>query len=177
MAKKVFILPGLYNSGPDHWQTYWEIEHGFERIIQEDWETPVKDDWINRIDEAVTKHALENVILIGHSLACSTVAFWAAKFNRKIHGALLVGPSDTECEIYPPGTTGFKPMPLNRIPFRTIIIASTNDEYVSVERAKQFSNAWGSELVMAGELGHINSASKLASWEFGYRILRNLIET
>ncbi|PWT98751.1 MAG: alpha/beta hydrolase [Bacteroidetes bacterium] len=177
MSKKVFILPGLYNSGPDHWQTYWESEHGFERINQDNWETPVKDEWIKRIDETVTKFPLGNVVLIGHSLACSTVAWWAAKYNRKIHGALLVGPSDTECDIYPPGTSGFMPMPLNQIPFRTIIIASTNDEYVSVARAQQFAKAWGSELVMAGALGHINSASKLESWEFGYNVLKNLIES
>ena len=41
----VFNLPGLYNSGPQHWQTYWENEYGFKRIEQNNWDEPVCDDW------------------------------------------------------------------------------------------------------------------------------------
>jgi hypothetical protein len=33
----VLILPGLYNSGPEHWQSRWESRHpGFRRIQQDD---------------------------------------------------------------------------------------------------------------------------------------------
>lgn len=34
MNTTVFTLPGLYNSGPQHWQSYWENEYGFIRIEQ-----------------------------------------------------------------------------------------------------------------------------------------------
>jgi predicted alpha/beta hydrolase family esterase len=170
----VFILPGLYNSGPQHWQSHWEQEYGFTRIHQQDWETPVCEDWITTLDQAVTQHPLDQVILAGHSLACCTVAHWAYRFNRPIKGALLVGPSDVEAPSYPPGTTGFQPMPLNKLPFPAVTVASTNDEYVTVERAQQFADAWGSKLVVIGDYGHINSASNLGNWPEGLALLKQL---
>ena len=106
-----FTVPGLYNSGPQHWQTHWEKEYGFTRIEQKEWETPVCNDWLQTIDDTVTQYPLEEVILIGHSLACCTIVRWAEKYKRIIKGALLVGPSDVEAPSYPPGTTGFSPMP------------------------------------------------------------------
>ena len=170
----IFILPGLFNSGPQHWQTHWEQEHGFTRINQKDWETPVCEDWTNTIDAVVTQHSLDQVILVGHSLACCTVVHWANKFNRVIKGALLVGPSDVDAPSYPPGTSGFGPMPLNKLAFPSITITSSNDEYVSIERAQQFAAAWGSKLVNIGDYGHINSASNLGNWPEGMALLKQL---
>ena len=167
----IFTLPGLNNSGPEHWQTHWEKRYGFTRIEQKDWDRPLCADWIRTIDETIQKYPMQQVLLVAHSLACSTVVHWAAKYGRAIRGALLVGPSDTEAPSYPPGTTGFKPMPLSRLSFPSIIIASTDDVFVSMQRAKQFATAWGSELVNAGALGHINSASNLGDWDFGYQVL------
>src|SRR5690242_3295476 len=109
---QIFILPGLGNSGEKHWQTLWENRYGFTRINQRDWETTVCDEWITTIQETIAKQESNQVILIGHSLACTTVAYWAKKYNQHIKGALLVGPSDTEADTYPPGTTGFNPIPL-----------------------------------------------------------------
>ncbi|AXY78332.1 alpha/beta hydrolase [Paraflavitalea soli] len=170
----IFILPGLNNSGPQHWQTQWETAYGFTRIEQLDWDTPVCEDWINTIDAAVTQHAPHKVILVGHSLACCTIVRWAARYNRVIKGALLVGPSDVDAPSYPPGTTGFMPMPLNKLPFPSITVASTNDMYVTMERAQQFADAWGSRLVNVGDYGHINSASNLGLWPEGMALLQQL---
>jgi uncharacterized protein len=178
MIKKsnIFLLPGLYNSGPQHWQTHWENEYDFIRIEQKDWETPVCEDWINTIDAAITKQNIGNVILIGHSLACCTIVHWANKFNRKIKGALLVAPSDVDAPSYPPGTTGFMPMPLYKLPFPSIVVASSNDEYVSIERAKYFANCWGSDFNNIGDHGHINPASNLGAWPEGYELLKKIIQ-
>jgi predicted alpha/beta hydrolase family esterase len=173
---KIFTVPGLYNSGPDHWQTHWEKEYGFTRIEQKEWETPVCDDWLQTIDATVTQHPLEEVILIGHSLACCTIVRWAEKHKRIIKGALLVAPSDVEAPSYPHGTKGFSPMPKYKLPFPSIVIASTNDEYVTMERAKEFAGNWGSELINAGDLGHINSSSNLGNWSFGYSIFKRLMK-
>jgi predicted alpha/beta hydrolase family esterase len=170
-----FILPGLNNSGPEHWQTYWEDDYGFKRIQQSDWDAPVADEWIKTIEAEVIKYPLNEVVLIGHSLACSTVIRWAEKYNHVIKAALLVGPSDTEAPSYPPGTTGFKPMPLFKLPFPSVVVASTDDFYVSIERAKYFAAAWGSELITVGALGHINTASNIGNWPEGYVILQKLI--
>jgi hypothetical protein len=92
-----FIVPGLGNSGPEHWQTYFERSGDyFKRINQQDWDAPKCEDWIETIDKALSDYDLSTVVLIGHSLGCSTIAHWATKYKRQIKGALLVAPSDLE---------------------------------------------------------------------------------
>lgn len=172
---QVLIHPGLNNSGEKHWQSLWEKRYpSFARIQQEEWDYPVKDKWIGTVDAYVSRYDAANVILVGHSLACCTIAYWAKQYGRKIKGALLVGPSDTEAPSYPPGTTGFTPMPLHRLPFPSITVMSTNDKYVSNERAKAFADVWGSQLVNIGDAGHINSESNLGDWEYGLQLLKQL---
>jgi predicted alpha/beta hydrolase family esterase len=177
MNPRVLILPGLYNSGPEHWQSHWEAEHPFIRVQQRDWETPDRREWVETLQRAVTAEP-GPVVLVGHSLACCLVAHWAAAHpGENVRGALLVAPSDVEAPSYPPGTTGFEPMPLDPLPFPSIVVASTDDEYVTLERAERFARAWGSRLEMAGPLGHMNSASRLGSWPQGFALLRELTET
>lgn len=171
---RVLILPGLGNSGEGHWQTHWENQFGFKRVVQKDWDTPVCSDWIETIDREITRNDVSNVILVGHSLACVTTVFWSIRFSRKIKGALLVAPSDVEADTYPPGTKGFSPMPLKPLPFPSITIASSNDYYVAPERAMKFAAAWGSELVTIGDAGHINVAAGFGPWEEGLEYLKRL---
>jgi predicted alpha/beta hydrolase family esterase len=169
----VRLIPGLWNSGPEHWQSHWERERpDWLRIQQADWETPRREDWVETIRRAV-EEAGEPVVLAAHSLGCATVAHFAAAGGR-VHGALLVAPSDVEAPSYPAGTEGFKPVPMAPLPFPSIVVASTDDEYVSLERAAQFARAWGSRFVVAGALGHINSASKLGRWPLGLELLEEL---
>ncbi len=170
----ILILPGLGNSGDGHWQTIWQNRFGFERVEQKSWDTPVCNDWIAAIDAAVLKHNISNVILVAHSLANTTVAAWAQKYNRAIKGALLVGPSDTEADSYPAGTAGFMPMVLHKLPFESITIASSNDFYVTPERAAYFAACWGSRLVNIGAAGHINVASGHGEWAEGLQYLKEL---
>ncbi|RCR71224.1 RBBP9/YdeN family alpha/beta hydrolase [Larkinella punicea] len=174
-TSNVLILPGLGNSGENHWQSLWEKEYpDFKRVQQNDWETPVCADWIRQIDQAVVDEDPANVLLVGHSLACATIAYWAQAFQRSIKGALLVSPSDTEADSYPPGTTGFAPVPLFKLPFPSIVVASSDDFYVSLERAALFAQAWGSQLVNIGAAGHINVHSGYGNWPEGLRLLKEL---
>jgi predicted alpha/beta hydrolase family esterase len=170
----ILILPGLGNSGPQHWQSLWEKEYNFIRVEQQDWETPVCADWIEKINNEIKKHNAAEVILVAHSLACTTVAYWAQKFNINIKGALLVAPSDTEADTYPPGTTGFTPVPLIELPFKTITVISTNDYYVTVDRAEQFATAWGSKIENIGDAGHINATAGFGEWKQGLQLLKKL---
>jgi predicted alpha/beta hydrolase family esterase len=168
----IIIHPGLGNSGPQHWQSLWVDEFGFTRVAQRDWDTPDRDEWIDNLNQYITDPP--NTILVGHSLACTTIAYWAQKYSRSIKGALLVAPSDTEADTYPPGTSGFMPVPLFKLPVPSIVIVSTNDYYVTTERAQQFASAWGSEFVNIGDAGHINVASGFGKWDEGLEILKRL---
>lgn len=174
-SSRVLILPGLGGSGEQHWQSIWERQHPeFVRVEQVNWETPVCVDWINQVDRAVMESNPADVILVGHSLACITIAYWAQTYQRAIKGALLVAPSDTEAASYPPGTTGFTPVPLHQLPFPTIVVASSSDFYVSLERATQFAQAWGSDLVNIGDASHVNVASGYGDWPGGLELLKRL---
>lgn len=174
MNGPVLILPGLYNSGPEHWQSYWERAHpDFQRVEQDDWETPRCADWIARLEDAV-REAGPDAVLVAHSSSCALVVRWAETTELKVRGALLVAPSDTDAPSYPDGPEGFTPMPLNRLPFPSIVVASTDDPYVTLERAEEFARAWGSELVNIGPAGHVNSASGLGDWPVGFALLERL---
>ncbi|MBX0292240.1 alpha/beta hydrolase [Hymenobacter sp. HSC-4F20] len=172
----IFIVPGLGSSGPDHWQTRWEQHYGYRRVEQRNWDQPILSEWVAALDAAIAAAGPE-VVLVGHSLACATIAHWAGSTSPRITGALLVAPADVDRPDLPPEVANFAPMPLTRLPFPSTVVASTNDEYATLARAQQFAKAWGSRLVNVGALGHINSASGLGLWPEGHALLRELLNT
>jgi len=174
-APPVLILPGLEDSGPRHWQTLWQpLRPGLRRVEQRDWLTPRCADWVAALDAAVVAAGPAS-ILVAHSAACPMVAHWAAAHRRAIGGALLVAPADAGAPSFPRGPTGFAPVPLGRLPFPAVVVASRDDPYVAFERAEVFAAAWGARLVDAGAHGHLNSASGLGDWPLGLAQLDGLI--
>ncbi|HTP28019.1 MAG TPA: alpha/beta hydrolase [Anaeromyxobacteraceae bacterium] len=170
----VLILPGLFDSGPEHWQTRWMMGRpGFRRVEQKDWVAPRCADWIATLDRAV-EEAGHGALLVAHGAGCALVAHWASNHRRNVRGTMLVAPSDVEAPSYPSGATGFSPMPLMPLPFASTVVASSNDQYVSLERARFFANSWGSRFVNFGPAGHINSASGLGAWPEGVELLEEL---
>ena len=171
----ILIVPGLGGSGPDHWQSRWQARlPGARRVEQADWDQPDSADWIARLDEAVAR-ADRPPILVAHSLSCALVACWAANHARPIHAALLVGPADIESDAHtPPEAHVFRPLPMARLPFPTIVVASRDDPYVAFDRATAMAKAWGVELVDIGKAGHINTASGHGEWPEGERLLSRL---
>lgn len=172
------ILPGLSDSGPQHWQTLWEQEDPTcRRVHQADWETPRCADWVATLDDAIA-HSADPVVLVAHSSSCALVAHWARDASAdnvaRVRGALLVAPSDPDGPNYPKGPTGFAPLPLQRLPFPSIVVASHDDQYVTFERAREYAEAWGSDLIDVGDAGHINASSGLGSWPAGYGLLQRL---
>src|SRR5437764_7761039 len=101
---KVLLLPGLWNSGPENWQSYWERERkDCVRVVQSDWETPRREDWVLTLERAVAA-APRPVVLAAHSLGCALVAHWAASPRasiQQVRGALLDAPCDDEAASYP----------------------------------------------------------------------------
>lgn len=173
-----FILPGLSNSGPEHWQSHWErMDSQCQRILQDEWEHPRCEDWVATLGRAVASVPSE-VVFVAHSSACALVAHWAttasSELVARVRAALLVGPSDPAGPNYPTGPTGFAPMPILPLPFRSVVVASEDDPYVSLERARSYAEAWGSAFVNVGAEGHINGASHLGAWSAGYALLEGL---
>ena len=93
----------------------------------------------------------------------------------RVKAALLVAPSDLERPDAPAGVRDFLPVPRIRFPVPALVAASTDDVYVSIERAREFADAWGADFCNVGELGHINTASRLEFWPQGLLLLGQLL--
>lgn len=170
----ILTIPGIGGSGPQHWQTLWEKEYGFTRIEQREWDRPDCGEWVENINNYVQDYSPSNLILIAHSAACVAFMHWAEKYNVIIKGALLVAPADADAASFPGETTGFAPMPLIKLSFPSIVVTSSNDHFVTLERAKQFADVWSSQFINIGEAGHINVASGFGEWDRGLEFLKQL---
>ena len=170
-----FIIPGYQGSGKNHWQSHFErSNNNFIRIEQKDWEHPNINEWADTVEKVISKYDPNEVVLVGHSMGCPTIATWADKYNRKIKGALLVAPADLESKDELMDFVGLKKYPNKRLNFKSIVVASTNDPWASFEKTQDFAKNWGSELINIGAAGHINDQSGLGTWNEGLEILRTI---
>ena len=175
VAPPVLVLPGYGDSGPAHWQSLWEAADATcRRVVQRDWLNPALPEWRERLDRAVGE-CDRPPILVAHSLGCVLVAHWAPHARRRVAGALLVAPADADM-LAPvlDAVASFAPVPLEPLPFPSTVVASSDDPYVSVERAEAFARAWGSRFVMIGRAGHINTDAGYGEWPEGRRLLDEL---
>jgi hypothetical protein len=176
----ILIVPGWSSSGPDHWQSRWEKNlKTARRIEQDDWIRPHRDAWVARIVEAAAQ-SVRPVVLVAHSLGAIAVAHAGPKLARLPAppiGAFLVAPADvdhagrwpiTQGETFGASQeAGFSPAPLSVLPFPSVVVASSNDPYCSLERARVLAAAWGSALIESGAVGHLNVASGHGPWPDG----------
>ena len=173
MTASVLIIPGIGNSGPDHWQTLWQqADPALVRIAVDDWDNPICASWVNAIDTQLGERG-ESVVA-AHSVGCLAFVHWAARHKRRIRGALLVAVPDPAGPNFPPEAKGFSPIPLFKLPCRSILVASQDDPYATPEYSKSCADAWGSTLVAVGRAGHINASSNLGNWPDGLRLLSTL---
>ncbi|MDD2799727.1 MAG: alpha/beta hydrolase [Bacteroidales bacterium] len=167
----VLIAPGYGNSGKNHWQTLWQNENPeFIRIEQNNWLEPNADEWISSIEESVSAIG-SGCVIVAHSLACVALIIWANKTKLKIKGALLIAPADSESSEFKLKADGFSQIPKKQLPFKSIVISSSNDQFCSAERAQFFASQWGSQFFNLGELGHINAESNIGAWNEGRQFL------
>jgi uncharacterized protein len=149
-----------------------------ERVEQHDWMRPLRGDWIARLEDVLLAQTGPSV-LVAHSLGCLLVAAWAShsRNTHLVQGALLVAPGDPEREELRAALKSWWPVPLQPLPFNSILVGSTSDPYCTFERAQQFANVWGAQFVNYGARGHINTESNLGNWPEGYAMLQPLIHT
>jgi len=173
---RAFVLPGYGDSGADHWQSLWQsADPRLERIRQRDWIHAKKDDWVRTLDGALAASE-GGIILVAHSLGCLLVAHWALQGTHaaRVRGALLVAPPDPSAGTFPPEPRGFAPVPMRRLPFPGIVVASSDDPYGSLEFASSCARAWGCQFRNIGPAGHVNVATGHGPWPAGREMLREL---
>ncbi|MDO5624384.1 MAG: alpha/beta fold hydrolase [Pseudomonadota bacterium] len=171
----VLTLPGWQGSGPAHWQSRWEALHGHTRVQQHDWQRPLRGDWAARLDEVVQQQN-QPVLLAAHSLGCLLTAWWAAhsRHTARVVAALLVAPPDIERDDLRQQIPGWAPPARVRLPFKSILVASSNDPYGSLQNASRLAAHWGSDFLNLGPRGHLNADSGLGDWPEGLALLQSL---
>ena len=174
---RILLVPGGGGSGPEHWDWRWQaMDDRVERVVQLDWINGPRERWLDKLDRQIASTAAP-VILVCHSLGCIAACHWALQGARNVRGVLLVAPADVEADWAPAGSLyrAFSPIPMTRLPFPSLLVASSDDPYLSLDRAQAFGEAWGSEIHIAGALGHIGSASNLGDWQEGRHRLDQLL--
>ncbi|NGP05799.1 alpha/beta fold hydrolase [Rhodococcus sp. 14C212] len=179
----VVIVPGLRDHVPDHWQSLLADTLDHVRTVP-----PLER---NTLDLTARVAALQTVVadisgpvvLVAHSAGVLITVHWAHQHPRQIRGALLATPPDLDTPM-PDGqiTTdelrrhGWLPTPRARLPFPSIVAASTNDPLARVDRVADLAECWGSRLVDLGAVGHLNPAAGYGPWPRAAEFLRELSE-
>jgi predicted alpha/beta hydrolase family esterase len=165
----ILIVPGLGDSGPDHWQSRWQSRLSTaQRVDQGDWNNPVMTDWTARIVRAVAACS-RPVVIVAHSLGALAVAHAAGELDRaRVAGAFLVAPpSERAVAGIDEIDAAFYPAPRATLPFRALLVASRSDPFASFPESEEMAAAWGAALVDAGDSGHINAESGHGPWPEG----------
>jgi predicted alpha/beta hydrolase family esterase len=171
-APRIIVVPGWRNSGPEHWQSLWcERFAAAERVQQDDWHTPNRQAWVARLSQTIQAQP-GPVVLVAHSLGCIASAHLPPDVAQQVQGALLVAPADPERRA---ALSDFAPVPSQKLPYRHVLVASSNDPYCPIRLAGAYARAWGSEFVRLTDAGHINVASGHGEWPLGLALLQSLV--
>jgi uncharacterized protein len=174
----IVVVPGLGNSGPDHWQSRWiDKMPTARRVEQDNWDRPDKDIWVARLHETILM-ATRPVVLVGHSLGVHAIVQTARLLvDTKVRGAFLVSAPDLDmaAKTYPE-IASFAPASSDPLPFPSFLIGSASDPLCTPDRAEAFALDWGAEFHNAGEAGHINAESGHGPWPEGMMMFARFMQ-
>jgi predicted alpha/beta hydrolase family esterase len=142
------------------------------RFAPADWAAPDFKNWLAALETAVAA-AVVPPVLVAHTLSCLLVAHWQRVSRLPVKGAFLAAVPDPSSPVFPANAEDFANAPRERFRFPSLIVASTNDPYGSLDYAKARAVHWGSQLHVAGALGQINGASALGEWREGRILLED----
>lgn len=165
------IVPGLRGHVEDHWQTRLAARLP-DAIVVPSFDRDKRDlagrvsDLHRTIEDADTP-----VTIVAHSAGVLTTVHWASRHGLPIRGALLATPPDLARPLpseYPSlrelEDNGWLPIPRERLPFPSILAASSDDALGDFDRVRGLAGAWGSRFIDIGPVGHLNPASGYGEW-------------
>ncbi|WP_431956479.1 RBBP9/YdeN family alpha/beta hydrolase [Nocardia lijiangensis] len=179
----VVIVPGMRDHVAEHWQTLLADRLDRVRTVP-----ALEHDRLSRTAQVAALDAVLGdidgpAVLVAHSAGVMTTVHWAQQAGRQVLGALLATPPDFETSLpqgYPSieelDAHGWTPIPWRRLPFPSIVAASTTDPLAGFRRAAAMAEAWGSRLVDLGDVGHLNPASGYGYWPRAEELLRELLD-
>ncbi|TKI06553.1 RBBP9/YdeN family alpha/beta hydrolase [Martelella alba] len=167
----VLLVPGIQDSGPEHWQSYWQRQRpSWQRIAQRNWLEPDLDGWLAAIRRALSGQE-RRALLIGHSFGALSACYFARQNPGITAGVVLVAPAE------PARFAIEERIVAAPLPVPSLLVASHNDPLLTFDRARYWAQAWGSELMDIGEAGHINAQAGFGPWAHGLSTIENFIRT
>ena len=162
----ILLVPGLYDSGPQHWQTLWHQQHPhWLRVVQSDWSEPDLVRWAQPVIEQLEKSS-QPLTLVAHSFGCLASLYAARQLPEKVSSLFLVAPADPELLGVQEGLI------YHKAPVTGRIIASSNDPWMPLDRICLWAQRWALPLSLLGPLRHINAESGHGAWPEGLELLR-----
>src|SRR5581483_235877 len=106
--------------------------------------------------------------LVAHLVRCGGA--------RGVAGAVLAAPAEVELDTLAGRLSpDFAPMPRLPMPFPSAVVASRDDPFVAIDRARRLAVDWGARFVDAGYAGHINARSGHGVWPLGRDVLAEVL--
>ncbi|WP_151899329.1 RBBP9/YdeN family alpha/beta hydrolase [Sulfurimonas hydrogeniphila] len=179
MAKKVLLLHGWGGSDYPHWQSWLAgetaKEYGCVNFLKfSNFDTPKLAVWMQELESALADFKPD--IVICHSLA-NTLWFHLCNTKKipEIEKLYLVAPPSLTCKIkeleefFPVST------PAQLFAKETLLIASTNDPYMSLDEAKELQKTLHVKIKILNNAGHINTDSGYGKWEWMRKELQTVL--
>lgn len=185
MRHTILIVPGMHDSGPDHWQTWLQHElPQTRRVTGIDWEKPILACWAEAVRDEIDR-CVGPVWLVAHSFGCLAAAVASVDRTEKVAGAMFVAPADPrdfsplgrlEGEAADAAGSLDELIPKAPLAFPSIVVASSDDPWVRLTSTAYWSTNWGSTLISIGGAGHINAESGFGPWPRGRALLAAMMK-
>ncbi|QQR83729.1 serine hydrolase family protein [Candidatus Peregrinibacteria bacterium] len=165
------LLHGWGGNSPDHWQNYLA-----ERLLEEDQsviyphfpnaEVPIKEEWIETLEEALKGVQPEELVVVAHSLGCIIWLHYLNKYPQTaIQKGYLVAPPRTDCGLL--AIQNFYPLPSVQLKTHNYqIIGSNNDPYIPQEEFERLATDTQVPFHLFKDGGHINPLTGFGKWEW-----------
>lgn len=168
---EIVLVPGLYDSDVDHWQSHWQRRFPFwRRVTLRNWSEPDILRWTDAIRRCLAD-CRRPAVLVGHSMGALASARFAAEQPEQVAGLMLVAPAE-------PARFELEEMvPAAALPAPSVLAASHDDPLLRFSSARDWAARWGSRLEDLGDAGHVNSEAGFGPWPHGLDILARLIDS
>lgn len=168
-------VPGLHGSDDTHWQTWLEEQvKRAVRVRQRGRDAAQLGAWSEGV-----RHALAEisgaVVLASHGFGCLATAH---ALSHLPHGAFyLPGATVLGVLMVAPGSPeGFRSagaFDARRLDVPSVVIGSTTDPWMPIEKARNLAQRWNSAFVNLGDAGHIDASAGFGPWP----LARHAVET
>ena len=170
MKKRVLLLHGWGGSDSPHWQSWLASEiakdYGTVSFLKfSDFDFPNKNRWKEELLKELVD--FKPNIVICHSLANILWFHLCNEENIKdVEKLFLVAVPSLKCEVEE--IKSFFPVkaPKNLHAKEVLLVASTNDPYMTQDEAKEVQTLLGVEMEILVDAGHINSDSGYGKWSW-----------